>query len=81
MAKGIVISQSVAANTKADKGTEIVLTVSKGASTISYPVTVQNGTTNPLNYEEGQTVTITAATPATGKVFDKWTSTDSALVV
>jgi glucan-binding YG repeat protein len=41
----------------------------------TYAVTVTNGT-GSASYEEGATVTITANTPATGKVFDTWTSDD-----
>jgi hypothetical protein len=41
----------------------------------TYAVTVTNGT-GSASYEEGATVTITANAPATGKVFDTWTSDD-----
>jgi hypothetical protein len=41
----------------------------------TYAVTVNNGTGGG-NYAEGSTVIITANAPATGKVFDKWTTTD-----
>ncbi len=37
-----------------------------------YNVTVTNGTSDVAKAEEGATVTITAAAPATGMVFDKW---------
>ena len=41
----------------------------------TYAVTVTNGTGGG-NYAPGATVTITANAPATGKVFDKWTTND-----
>ncbi|WP_035794332.1 InlB B-repeat-containing protein [Butyrivibrio sp. WCD3002] len=43
--------------------------------TTKYLVTVNNGTGGG-NYAAGTTVTITASAPATGKAFDKWTSSD-----
>ena len=43
--------------------------------TTKYLVTVNNGTGGG-NYTSGTTVTITASAPATGKAFDKWTSSD-----
>jgi autotransporter-associated beta strand protein len=42
----------------------------------TYAVTVENGTTTAATFEEGATVAITANTPATGKQFDQWTTTD-----
>ena len=42
---------------------------------VTYAVTVTNGTGGG-NYAPGATVTITANAPATGKVFDKWTTND-----
>ena len=41
----------------------------------TYAVTVKNGTGGG-SYAEGETVKVTANAPATGKVFDKWTTTD-----
>ncbi|HZK25081.1 MAG TPA: hypothetical protein VFC74_06805, partial [Oscillospiraceae bacterium] len=47
----------------------------KDAPATTYAVTVNNGTGGG-NFAEGATVSITAATPATDKVFDKWTTSD-----
>ena len=47
----------------------------KDAPVTTYAVTVNSGTGGG-NYAEGATVSITANAPATGKVFDKWTTTD-----
>ena len=41
-----------------------------------YTIAAANGTANPSVAAAGATVTITANAPATGKVFDKWTSND-----
>ncbi len=38
----------------------------------TYTVTVNNGTTDKSTAEAGETVTLTADTPPTGKQFDKW---------
>ena len=51
------------------------VTVNRGSGT-TYALTVINGTTTTPTPAEGDTVTITANPPATGKIFDKWTSTD-----
>jgi hypothetical protein len=42
----------------------------------TYAVTVTSGAADRDEYEEGELVTITAAAPAAGKAFDKWTSAD-----
>ena len=42
----------------------------------TFAVTVVNGTTKDSPAEEGATVTVTADSPADGKLFDKWTSED-----
>ena len=39
-------------------------------------VTVENGTADKATAVEGETVTVTANAPATGKVFDRWTADD-----
>ena len=52
-----------------------VFTVIYDAPVTTYAVTVTGGTGGG-NYAEGDTVTITANAPATGKVFDKWTTSD-----
>jgi hypothetical protein len=44
-------------------------------SPTTYAVTVTNGS-GSSSYEENATVTITANAPATGKVFDTWTTSD-----
>jgi hypothetical protein len=46
----------------------------------TYAVTVTGGS-GSASYEEGVTVTITANAPASGKVFDKWTSKDGVTFV
>ncbi|HHV03336.1 MAG TPA: LPXTG cell wall anchor domain-containing protein, partial [Bacteroidales bacterium] len=51
------------------------VTVNRGSGT-TYALTVINGTTTTPTPAEGDTVTITANPPATGKVFDKWTTSD-----
>src|SRR5690554_2237536 len=47
----------------------------KDAPVTTYAVTVNSGTGGG-SFAEGATVSITANEPATGKVFDKWTTTD-----
>ncbi len=47
----------------------------KDAPVTTYAVTVNSGTGGG-NFAEGATVTITANAPATGKVFDKWKTSD-----
>ena len=47
----------------------------KDAPVTTYAVTVNSGTGGG-NYAAGATVNITANAPATGKVFDKWTTSD-----
>ena len=47
----------------------------KDAPVTTYAVTVTNGTGGG-NFAAGATVSITANEPATGKVFDKWTTSD-----
>jgi LPXTG-motif cell wall-anchored protein len=47
----------------------------KDAPVTTYAVTVNSGTGGG-NFAEGATVSITANAPATGKVFDKWTTSD-----
>lgn len=42
----------------------------------TYLVTVENGTSDKTEYEEGETVTITADAAPDKKVFDKWTTGD-----
>ena len=42
----------------------------------AYTVTVNNGSASPAGGAMGDTITITANAPATGKVFDKWTTSD-----
>ena len=42
----------------------------------AYTVTVNNGSASPAGGASGDTITITANAPATGKVFDKWTTND-----
>nr|MCR5387681.1 chitobiase/beta-hexosaminidase C-terminal domain-containing protein [Lachnospiraceae bacterium] len=46
----------------------------------TYSVTVENGTGDG-SYEEGATVSITADAPASGKLFDRWTSEDGVTFV
>ena len=50
------------------------------ANTTNYTVTVNNGTGSG-NYAANATVNITANAPPTGKVFDKWTTTDGVTFV
>ena len=52
-----------------------VFTVNYDAPVTTYAATVTGGTGGG-NYAEGATVSITANAPATGKVFDKWTTSD-----
>ena len=52
-----------------------VFTVNYDAPVTTYAVAVTGGTGGG-NYAEGATVSITANAPATGKVFDKWTTSD-----
>ena len=52
-----------------------VFTVNYDAPVTTYAVTVTGGTGGG-NYAESATVSITANAPATGKVFDKWTTSD-----
>ena len=42
----------------------------------AYTVTVNSGSASPAGGAMGDTITITANAPATGKVFDKWTTSD-----
>ena len=52
------------------------VTVTATFKNILYTITVVDGTVNSLTATYGTTVTITAVTAPTGKVFDKWVSTD-----
>ncbi len=51
-----------------------VVIVKKAPS--SYPVTIENGTADKAEAEKGDTVTVTANPPETGKLFSGWTSGD-----
>ena len=42
----------------------------------AYTVTVNNGSASPAGGASGDIITITANAPASGKVFDKWTTND-----
>ncbi len=57
-----------------DKAVSVTATY-KDAPVTTYAVTVTNGTGGG-DFAEGATVSITAGAPATGKVFDKWTTAD-----
>ena len=45
----------------------------KAKAPTTYAITVMNGTADKTEATEGETVTITADMPASGKTFDKWT--------
>lgn len=51
----------------------------KEPAVTKYTVTVTGGTTDKAEAAEGESVTVTANAPDTGKVFDKWTSSDLTL--
>ena len=55
-----------------DKTLTVIVTWSKTAEVTKYDVTV-NGGTGSAKYAQGDTVTITAGTPASGKQFKEWT--------
>jgi uncharacterized protein (DUF2141 family) len=50
------------------------VTVTANYKDITYPVTISGGSTNKPNAKPGETVTITANTPPSGKMFNKWTT-------
>ena len=62
-------SQTIVAADQAGNTTTVTVTVQ--AQTQSYAVTVRNGTGTGI-YRAGDTVTITANAPASGKQFDEW---------
>ncbi len=52
------------------------VSISASYKNAAYTVTVNNGSASPAGGAMGDTITITANTPATGYVFDKWTTSD-----
>ncbi len=56
--------------------TEATVLIKDTEPTESYSVTVVNGTSDKAAAVSGETVTITANEPETGKIFSKWTSSD-----
>ncbi len=48
-----------------------------GTPSVTYSITVTNGTSIPTTAAQGDTVTITANDPASGQVFDTWTTSSS----
>ncbi|MGD9676926.1 MAG: InlB B-repeat-containing protein [Vulcanibacillus sp.] len=55
------------------EGTGGASVTNEGTGTLSYKVTVNYGTTAKSSYIEGESVTITANAPASGKQFKEWT--------
>ncbi|MBQ9280178.1 MAG: InlB B-repeat-containing protein, partial [Clostridia bacterium] len=74
---GITLADETSATTTFTMGTAKVEVTAKYKDEVivtptTYEVAVTNGTTDKEEAEEGETVTITANVPDTGKEFDKW---------